>query len=399
MSEFTQATEPQADNVITVQHGEKTYILVGTAHVSQESVEEVKQLITSNNPEKVCIELDQGRYQSLSQPESWKNLDIYKVIKEGRGPLLLSNLMLSSYQKRLGIDMGTKPGEEMRAAIELANELNIPFTLIDRDIQTTLRRAWGISGLWGKSKLMATLLSATFTDEKIEASQIEELKKTSALHGMMEELASFLPSVKKVLIDERDQFMAARLYETSGNKLLAVVGAGHVPGMIKHLEALHQGTESSDTSAITHVPKPGIIGKVIGWLIPLTIVAFIIASFVTGGAEKGLGNILQWVAFNGGLAALGTLLALGHPLTILTAFVGAPIATLNPVLGIGMFTALVEAVVRKPRVHDLENLANDISSFRGVYKNRVTRVLLVFVLSSLGGVIGNFIALPLIFPK
>lgn len=398
MSETNNSPLTQADNVVSKTYGDKTYILVGTAHVSKESVDEVRTLIRTMAPDKVCIEIDQMRYNTLSQPESWKSLDIYKVIKEGRGPLLLSNLMLTSYQKRLGVDMGTKPGEEMRAAIDLANELNIPFTLIDRDIQTTLRRAWGTSGFWGKSKLIATLLSATFADEKIEASQIEELKKTSELHGMMEELASFLPSVKKVLIDERDQFMAARLFETEGNRLLAVVGAGHVPGMLNNLDALHAGTASPDTSAISFIPKPSIIGKVIGWLIPLTIVGFIVASFISGGMEKGFANIVQWVIFNGGLAALGTLLAMGHPLTILTAFAGAPIATLNPVLGIGMFTALVEAVIRKPRVHDLENLTVDISSFKGVYRNRVTRVLLVFILSSLGGVIGNFIALPLIFP-
>jgi len=388
-----------SDTITELNFGNKTYILVGTAHVSPESVQDVQNTIRTQSPEKVCIELDAGRYASMSQEDSWKKLDIYKVIKEGKGFLLLSNLMLSSFQKRMGLDIGIKPGEDMRAAIQTSQELSIPFSLIDRDIQVTLRRAWATSSLFGKAKLMSALLSSAFSNEKIDPKQIEELKNKSELHGMLEELSAYMPQVKKTLIDERDHYMAARLFETSEQRVLAVVGAGHVPGMTRHLEALHTGAETSDTSAISSVPKSGIALQLIGWLVPLSIVGVIVWGFISGGSEKGLNNILTWIAFNGGLAALGTLISLGHPLTILSAFIGAPIATLNPFIGIGLITGAVESMLRKPRVQDLENLQTDITSLKGFFRNRVTRILMVFILSSLGGVIGNFIAAPLLIAR
>ena len=388
----------ESDTVTRLTFGGKTYVLVGTAHVSQDSVTEVGRMITETRPDKVAIELDQGRYVSMTQADSWKNLDIYKVIKDGKGFMLLANLMLGSFQKRMGMDSGIKPGEEMREAIKVCNEQNIPFSLIDRDIQVTLRRAWGKSSFWGKNKLLAALISSAFSSEKMSADQIEDLKKKSALHGMMEELGDYLPSVKSVLIDERDQHLACRLYEESGDTILAVVGAGHVPGMVKWLNDLHAGKAASDVSAIVELPKAAPVGKIVGLAIPIAIVGLLVAGFVTGGWQTGLTKLLTWLLWNGGLAALGTLAAFGHPLSILAAFVGAPIATLNPLIGVGLFAAGVEALVRKPRVNDLENLQNDITTLRGFYRNRVTRILLVFVLSSLGGMIGNFISIPAIFP-
>jgi pheromone shutdown-related protein TraB len=298
----------------------------------------------------------------------------------------------------MGLDGGAKPGEEMKEAIRLCGELGIPFSLIDRDIQVTLRRAWSKSSFWGKNKILAALLSSAFTSEKLSTEQIEDLKKKSALHGMMEELGAYLPSVKGVLIDERDQHLACRLFEADGSTLVAVVGAGHVAGMVRWLTELHAGKASSDVTEISTVPQGAPVGKILGLVIPLAIVGLLVAGFVTGGWQVGLSKLLTWLLWNGGLAALGTLLALGHPLSILAAFVGAPIATLNPFIGVGLFAAGVEVFIRKPRVSDLENLQADITTLRGFYRNRVTRVLLIFVLSSLGGVVGNIISIPAIFP-
>lgn len=385
-----------SDTVHELVYGRKRYILVGTAHVSAESVQEVDSLIRAHRPQRVCVELDAGRLNSLRSDSGWKNLDMYKVIKEGRGFLMLGNLMLSSFQKRLGEDQGIKPGAEMKAALDACTELGLPYALIDRDITVTLKRAWGKTGFWGKNKLLAALMGSVLGGEEVSAADIEELKKQSAMENMMDELAAYLPSVKTVLIDERDQYLACRLFEQTEEVVLAVVGAGHVPGMKRWLEQLHAGQASPDTAAICEVPPPGIAGKIAGWVVPAAIVALIVAGFFLKGWEGGLNNILTWVLVNGGLSALGALIALGHPLTILAGFIGAPLATLNPLLGVGMITGLVEAVLRKPRVQDMESLQTDITSLRGFFRNRVTRVLLVFILSSIGGMVGNFIAIPLL---
>ena len=378
--------------------GSKRYVIIGTAHVSRESVEEVAKVIDEVKPDKVCIELDAGRYASLTSEDSWKKLDIFKIIREGKSFLLLANLALASYQKKLGLDAGVKPGEEMKEAIRICQERNIPFALCDREISVTLRRAWKISKFSGKVKLLNALLGSAFgSGEQDEQIQVEDLKKKSTMQGMMDEIASYLPAVKQVLIDERDQFLATRMFEQSEDLIVAVVGAAHVPGITTWLENLHANKAKADTESILHVPQTSILVKSLGWLIPIAIVALIVVGFITGGKEKGLDHLLKWVVANGGLAALGTLLALGHPLTIVAAVIAAPIATLNPFIGVGLLTGLLEAILRKPRVQDLENLQTDIASVKGFYRNRVTRILLVFVLSSIGGLVGNLISLPFLF--
>jgi pheromone shutdown-related protein TraB len=282
----------------------------------------------------------------------------------------------------------------MRAAIAVAEELNIPCEMVDRPIQTTLRRAWGKNNLWGKCKLLAALISTAFSKEEVSPEEIEQLKNSNEMDSMMAELAEYLPTVKEVLIDERDQYLASSIWKAKGNKIVAVLGAGHLPGVVKHLEALAKGEESDDVTEIASLPKPGIGGKIAGWVFPVAIVTLLVAGMFVGGAQYSLQMLVQWIIWNGSLSALGALLALGHPLTILVGFVGAPIATLNPLLGVGLFTGLVQAWVKKPKVQDLETLNDDVSTFKGYYKNRLLKVLLVFFLSSIGGVIGNFIAVP-----
>jgi len=389
----------QSDSITRLKLGDRTYILVGTAHVSQNSVDDVSRIISEETPDRVCIELDQARYTSMTQPENWKNLDIFKVLREGKGFLLMANLMLSSYQKRLGFDGKIKPGAEMCEAIRLCNEKKIPFSLIDRDIQITFRRAWGTSSLWGKSKLLAALLAAAFSNEKIDPEQIETLKNKSELHGMMEELSAYLPSVKKVLIDERDQHLACRIFTEQGNKTVVVVGAGHIPGIVRWLTNLQDESASSDISSIVKVPKPSKVGKIFLWAIPILIFGMIAYTFAHAGWQNGISSLLTWWLIHGCFVTLGTILAFGHPLTIILGFLASPLGSFHIVGSVGILTGGIQAMVCKPRVRDLENVQNDITTLRGFYHNRVTRILLVFILSSIGGIVGNIISIPVLFPK
>ena len=387
----------QTEKRLTLQGRE--FILLGTAHISHESIVQVTTSIRDEAPDCVAIELDEQRYASMKNPEAWKNLDIVKVLKGGQGFVLMANLVLASFQKRMGADVGVKPGEDMKAAITVAEEMNVPAVMVDRPIQMTLKRAWAKNSLWGKCKLLAVLLSSAFEKSEISAEEIERLKNESEMDSMMNEIAEYLPAVKEVLIDERDRYLASRIWDAKVNgeaakKIVAVLGAGHLPGVVRHLEALAAGTVSSDTTEISQLPPSGIGGKVAGLVFPVLIVGLIVAGFFTGGARASLDMLVQWVLWNGSLAALGALLAGGHILTVLAGFVGAPLATLNPVVAVGLFTGLVQAWVNKPKVEDMEHLTDDATSLKGFYKNRILRVLLVFFLSSIGGVIGNGIAVP-----
>ena len=409
-------SQPEGDTITRLQTKWGTIVLLGTAHVSEDSSREVEQLIRTEKPNSVCVELDQNRYRSLNEESRWKSLNIYQVIKQKQTFLLLSNLVLSAYQKRLGLSLGTRPGDEMRVAIRTAEELDIPTVMVDRDISVTLTRAWRKTGLWGKNKLLAVLIGSAFSSEKLDKETIENLKRRSALDDMMTEVARFLPSVKEVLIDERDEYLAVKSWENmrAMNKatdkqdpidlprILVVVGAGHLPGMIRKIQELDR--EETDRNfeprlrEISEIPPKGKLSRVIPWLIGLTIISLLVAGFVIEGWEGGFEGLLRWVLINGSFSAIGAILALAHPLTILSSFLAAPITSMNPTIGVGFVTGLLESLLRKPKVQDFENLGDDITSVKGFFRNRITHVLLVFLFSSIGSAVGTFIALPLIFP-
>lgn len=368
--------------------------MLGTAHVSKESCDEVRSVIESQKPDCVAIELDEQRYASLNDSEGWKNLDIIKVLKEKKGFLLMANLVMANYQRKMGANIGVKPGDEMRAGIEEAKNLGIPCEMVDRPIQTTLRRAWGMNSGSGKIKLLSALFASAFDKEEISGEQIEELKNKSEMDGMMSELSEYMPGVKKVLIDERDFYLASHIWQAVSKddrkSVVAVLGAGHLPGVQKNLEEIAAGKIGTDTDEISKLPPKKAGSKILGWAIPVLIGALIAAGFVYGGATKGLNLVGAWFFWNAVLAGLGALAAGGHPLTILVSAVGAPFTSLCPLVGVGMFAGIVQAIVCKPKVKDLENVQNDIS-LKGFYRNRLLRVLLVFFLSSLGSSIGTFI--------
>jgi len=370
-------------NIHKLKIDKKEILLVGTAHVSKNSAQEVKELIEQENPDSVCVELCSARYNSIKNKDKWKNVDIITIIKQKKALLLLVNLILSSFQKRLALQLGINPGQEMIQGITSAKEIDAHLVLADRDIQVTFSRIWKKLSLWGKMRLLFMLIFSMFNKEKISEEEIEKLKSEDILTAALSELAHSFPRLKSTLIDERDQYLAEKIKMAPGNKVVAIVGAGHVPGIKKEIDKEH------NLIALTKVPSTSKWLKVLLWAIPLAIIA-IIASTFRYSPPTGFDQITQWVLWNGSLSALGALIAMAHPLSILTAFVAAPISSLNPLLAAGWFAGIVEALIRRPRVEDFEQLGN-ITSLKDFFHNQVTKILLIVALANLGSVAGTFI--------
>ncbi|MDR2480738.1 MAG: TraB/GumN family protein [Spirochaetaceae bacterium] len=383
------------DTQIIIKGVDYTITLIGTAHVSKESIAEVSAFINEDKPAMVCVEIDKTRYEAMTGG-NWQKLDIIKVFREGKGFLLIANLVLSSFQRRIGNEFGIHPGDEMKTAVNIAAELGIPFSFCDREVQITLRRAWAKCGFWSKCKLLSILLSSAFTSEKLSEEEIENLKKTSELDGMMKELSSFLPVVKETLIDERDFYLAAKIWENAASKpkTVAIIGAGHLTGVKSYIEQFING-ETEKIAALHEldiIPPKSFLSKAAAWTVPLLIIAFIVVGLLRTNITEVSAGLIKWLLWNGSLAALGALIALAHPLAILVSFIGAPIGTLSPVISVGLFTGIAQAYLVRPKIEDAETLIEDAASVKGIYRNRITHILLAFFLSSVGGMIGNIIS-------
>ena len=370
----------------------RKFILVGTAHVSAKSVEEVQNVIREQNPDAVAIELDEKRRESMEDPEAWRKMDIIKVLKNKQGFLMLANIVLSGYQKRMGTNSGVKPGDEMMAAINTAKELNIPQVMVDRPIAVTLRRAWAINSFWGKMKLLSSLAVSAFSKEEVDSEQIEKLKQNSEMDSMMAELSDYMPKVKEVLIDERDRYLASHIWDSQGNNVLAILGAGHLPGVESWLKKLASGEAKSDCTDISSVPPASTASKILAWTIPALVVALIVVGFVFGGRKTGFDLVWRWVVYNGVFAGIGGIIAAAHPVTILIAVLSAPFTSLCPFIGVGMVTGIVQAAINKPKVEDMENIQKDATSIKGFYKNRILRVLWIFLWTTIGSTVGTILA-------
>ncbi len=373
-----------SENVHRIDYDGREIVLIGTAHVSQKSVGEVKDVIAAENPDTVCVELCEARYQSLIDTETWKNTDIVKIIREGKALLLLAKLALSSYQKKLARKFGVKPGEEMIQGINSAKEIGAELCLADRDIQITMLRLWRNLGFWSKIKLFFNFMLGMFIDEELTEEDMEKMKSQDMLSAALEELSKAFPQLKSVVIDERDIYLAQKIKEAPGEKVVAVLGAGHIPGIKKELLNNH------DLSELNRVPSPSRATKIIGWGIPIFIITIIASTFSVDRAT-GIDQMISWILWNGSLGVLGAILAFAHPLAILTAFVAAPISSLSPLLAAGWFAGLTEALVRKPSVNDFENLAEDMHTLKGFWRNKVTHILLVVVFANLGSTVGTII--------
>lgn len=377
MSEETQ-------NITRIHLDNKEYILIGTAHVSKRSAEQVKEVIEAEQPDAVCVELDEQRYQSIMSGEKWKDMDIFKVIKEKKATLLLMNLAISSFQKRMANQLGINAGQEMIQGIESAKETGAKLVLADRNIQITFSRIWSNVGLWGKAQLLTSVIASIFSNETITEEELEKMKNQDMINSILNEFTETFPKLKEPLIDERDQYLAQKIKTAPGEKIVAVLGAAHVPGIKEAIKKDH------DLKRLSERPPKSKAPKVIGWAIPILILAIIAYTFFANPAA-GWQQTISWVVWNGSLSALGTAAAFGHPAAILTAFVAAPITSLNPLLAAGWFAGFVQAYFRRPNVRDFETLSEDVFTVKGFWNNKVTRILLVIVLANIGSSIGTFI--------
>ena len=362
----------------------KEIILVGTAHVSLQSVELVRQVIEEERPDSVCIELDDKRYENLKNPKAWEETDIVQVIKRNQVGFMLANLALSAYQRRMAKQLGTQVGGEMLQGIASAETVGAQLVLADRDIQTTFLRIWRKLSLWEKCKLLASLFFS-FDDDTIQEEDLQNMLEADMLESVLHEVRETFPKIGDILISERDQYLSHKIKTAPGQKVVAVLGGAHIPGVTKEI------TKTVDLTEISSVPPKKPYAKIIGWAIPVIIIGLLVYAFATD-LQTGLQNLTVWALWCSGLSALFTLLVLGHPFSILTSFVLAPFSALNPVVAVGWFSGLVQAAIQKPTVHDLQNIHDDISSIRGLMRNKALKVLLVVIFANIGSTLGTFIA-------
>lgn len=373
------------ENIVKLNYKDKEIYLIKTAHVSKNSIEDVDEAFKEINPDSICIELDKTRYDSLNNKDKWRDQDISKVIKEGKVGLLLVNIILSSFQRRMAKSLDTNSGGEMMEGIKLAKENNKTLVLADRSVNTTFSRIWNSLGLYEKAKLLASIIASIFDNEEISEEDLQALKEADALDAALQEVGKEFPNVKKVLVDERDQYLAQKIKTAPGKKIIAIIGAAHANGISNNLDT------DVDTNELEQVHKKKGLGTFIKWLIPIAIIVMLVVTIISN-LNTGLEQLKSWVLWNGTAAAIGTLICGGHPLTILTAFIAAPFTSLNPLLSCGLFAALVEAKLRNPKVKDFEDIGEDTSSVKGFFKNRVTRILLIFVFANLFSSIATFIS-------
>jgi len=374
-------------NVHHVKYSDRDIILVGTAHVSNQSAELVKQVIAEYKPDCIAVELCEARFRSLRDPERWKSTNLVTVIRQGKAYALLAQIILAAYQRKLGDQFKIKPGAEMLVAADLADEAQIPCVMADRDINITLRRTWGSLGISGILRLsMSILRSMLVKHGDITAEEIERLKQSDALEEVMKEFSQALPEVRTALIDERDQFLTHKIREAPGKKVVAVIGAAHVPGILRWIN------QPIDSENLTRARPKSIVKKLAGWAIPILFLAAMIISFYTTGGETFSQMFRTWFWFTALFAALGAAIVRAHPLTTLSAFISAPFASLNPFVAAGWVAGLVEAVVRKPRVGDLERIMDDLQTYKGMLNNRVSRTLLIVASTNLFTMLGMAVA-------
>ena len=383
----TQTQTDYPSDVQIVEVGGRQFILVGTAHISQESVELVREVIEKERPDCVCIELDEGRFEALSNQQRWEGLDLREVIRKRQLAHLLANLLLASYQKRLGAQLGVMPGSELLEAAKAAEEYDIPISLCDRDIRITLRRAWYALSWWRKLALVSTFGASAFESPELSEEQLREIRQRDVLSELMKDLGEAMPALKHALIDERDAFLAQKIRESSGERLVAVVGAGHVAGMAL---ALSNETEF-DLEEINQIPPVSPVLKWIGWGIPALIIASIAYIGLTKGSVAAGENALYWFVANAVPSGIGGLLAMGHPTTILAAFFSAPFTSLTPVIGAGYVAAFAQVWMRPPTVKEFQTVSEDIAKMSRWWGSHLLRVFLVFLLVTIGSVIGTWV--------
>jgi pheromone shutdown-related protein TraB len=375
------------EDVRVVGAGDREFVVVGTAHVSRESALLVRRAIDELRPDAVAIELDPKRFEALSRPERFEALDLREVIRTRQLATLGLNLALAAYQRSLGVALGVKPGAELLEAARAAEQAGIPVALCDRDVRITLRRAWHALSFWQRMLLLTSFSAALFERVQLSEDDLRELRRTDVLSRLLAELGNAFPGLKLVLIDERDAYLAERIRETPGRRIVAVVGAGHLEGVVRALER----EQRIDLAALSTTPRPSRWTHILGWGIPALVVLSLFVIGLRDGSAVAGENVAFFALATGLPSAAGTLLALGHPATVLSALLLAPLTALSPLIGIGHVTALVQSWVRPPLVRELSSALDDLGSAAGLWRNRLLRVLLVFALSTLGGIVGTWV--------
>ncbi len=365
----------------------RRFTIVGTAHISRESVDLVREVIEGEDPDCVCLELDAQRYEALSQEQRWEDLDLRQVIRERHLATLLANLILGSYQRRLGQQLGVTPGSELLEAGRTAEQMEIPIALCDRDIRVTLRRAWHSLSPWRKLMLVSTFMASAFDNPELSEEELRRIRQQDVLSELMAELGEHMPALKRVLIDERDAYLARKILDAEGAHVVAVVGAGHVEGMLRAIRE----QRDVDLDAINEVPAVSRVWKWIGWAIPVLILGSIGWIGLTQGRAAAGENALFWFLANAIPSGIGGLLALAHPATIAAAFLAAPFTSLTPVIGAGYVAAFVQAYVRPPKVTEFRTVGTDMSDVSAWWRNRLLKIFLVFIGTTLGSMIGTWV--------
>jgi len=376
-----------SDDVKILNINNREIILIGTAHISKVSANLVDEVIRNESPDCVCLELDEKRFSSLKNAKKWENLNLKEVIKNQQLSTLLLNVALASYQKKLAKKLDIQPGNEFLIATNTAEELNIPIELCDRDIRITLRRTWKSLSILEKLKLIFSGDDADDIEKEIDEDLLAELRKTDVISKMIKSLGESVPSLKRVLIDERDFYLAEKIRLSKGNKVVAVVGAGHMSGIIEYLET----NKKIDLSEIEKIPPVSLGWKIFGWSIPVLIIGSIIYIGIYQGLGKAGENILIWSLANGIPAMIGAIISFAHPMTILSAFFGAPLSSLTPVIGAGYVSAFVQINFAPPLVKNFTSVTDDFSSPKKWWSNKLLKVFLIFILTSLGSAIGTYV--------
>jgi pheromone shutdown-related protein TraB len=371
--------------IIQLEYKEKQITLIPTAHVSKESVELTKETIDAIKPDSICIELDKDRYNSLIDPIRYRNTDISKIIKEKKVFMMLVNVILANFQKKIAEKLGSKSGQEMLVGIEKAKELNANLVLADRNVTTTFKRIWANLSFKDKLKLISLLMSSVIEEGEITEEDLKSLQQKDMLTAALNEVSKEFPNIAEVLVDERDKYLAYKIKNAPGTNIVAILGAAHTINIPKYINMEYE-IDQYDV-----IPEKKKSSKLLGWIIPIIIIALILTSFRLD-TSIGLQQIKSWILINGSLSALGVLICRGNILSMLTAFIAAPITSLNPLLAAGWFAGLVEAKILKPTVADFDSLSNDLNTFKGFVTNKVTRILLVVTLANLGSTIGTFVS-------
>jgi len=371
--------------IIKIDYRQKHITLIPTAHVSKESAELTERVINELQPDSICIELDQDRYNSLTDPEKFKNTDVVKIIKDKKVSLMLVTIILSNYQRKLATNLESKNGQEMMIGINKAKELNADLVLADRSVSTTFKRIWANLTLIDKFKLIYMIISSIFDEEEITEEDLAKLQQSDMLSSALNEVSKAFPHITEVLVDERDKYLAHKIKNAPGENIVAILGAAHTVNVPKYIE------QDYSIEEYDKIPEKKLSSKLVGWIIPVAIVVAIIASFRLD-SNIGLSQIKTWILFNGTFSAIGTLIGGGHIITALLSFIVAPITSLNPLLAAGWFAGLLEAKLQKPTVADFDSLATDLNNVKGFWKNKVTRIMLIVVLANIGSTIGTFVS-------